>query len=190
MINLSKIAVASDQIGGLDDQVSQIFGRCPSFTIVTIEDGEIKESKVVQNQHADEQGGAGIQAAGFLANQGIEVVIAGDFGPNVASVFNESDIVMAPVSGMSVRDAVKSYLKGNIDIVSQPTAAAKSGGGTGHRMKGRGRSKQNGQSEARSSRPAEQGSNSRNAAEDIEDLLTSIEREIEEVRKSLKELKE
>ncbi len=128
-----RTAVAT-QGGGLDDQVSQVFGRCQTYTFVDVEGGEIQGSEVKQNQYDNATGGAGIQAAGFIANQGADVVIAGNFGPNVASVFKQSGVEMVMASGMMVREAVQSYLDGNLQTVSQATAQTMSGSGGGRGM--------------------------------------------------------
>lgn len=171
---MAKIAVSSNQ-GGLEDQVSSVFGRCQTFTLVEAEGNQIKDSEIVQNQYANERSGAGIQAAGFIANQGVEAIIASNFGPNVTSVFNEADIKMAPASGMSVRDAVQKYLKGDIKIVTQATASAKAGGGGMGRGMGRRMTSQTKE-------------NSERAKRDLEGRLDDIEDQIEKIKKSLDEL--
>jgi predicted Fe-Mo cluster-binding NifX family protein len=58
------------------------FGRCNSFTFVTIENNEIIEVKSVAN---DAQGGSGIQATQIIGNTGATEVIVGNLGPNVMS---------------------------------------------------------------------------------------------------------
>jgi len=62
-----RVAVASQGQGGLDDVVSPMFGRCPTFTIVDIESSEIKGINIVQNQAASAMHGAGIAAVQTLA---------------------------------------------------------------------------------------------------------------------------
>ena len=42
----TRIAVATQDLNGLDDVVSQVFGRSPTFTIVDVEDGVIRKIKV------------------------------------------------------------------------------------------------------------------------------------------------
>lgn len=132
-----RLVVATQQ-GGLDDQVSPMFGRCQTYTIVDAEREGIEKTEVAQNQYADAMRGAGIQAAGFVANQEPEAVIAGNFGPNVASVLNQSGVKMVPASGVSVRQAVQKYLKGELETVSQATSPAKRGMGGGGRGMGMG----------------------------------------------------
>ena len=108
-----KVAVATEGLGGLDDVVSPRFGRCPSFTIVTIESGNIKYVKVIQNQAAFAARGAGIAAVQALANEGVKVIVAGRFGPwaSQASMQFGMQMVMVP-PGIRVRDAINGYILG------------------------------------------------------------------------------
>ncbi|MFW5912268.1 MAG: NifB/NifX family molybdenum-iron cluster-binding protein [Candidatus Hadarchaeota archaeon] len=127
---MKKIVVATQQ-GGLEDQVSPVFGRCQTYTVVEVEEGKIKNSRVFQNEYINTMSGAGIQAAGFVTNQNAEAVISGNFGPNVTSVLNQSGVKMVPVSGMNVKEAVENYLQGELQPVSQATIPAKRGIGRG-----------------------------------------------------------
>jgi len=108
-----KVAVATEGSGGLDDAVSPRFGRCPSFTIVTIESDNIKDVKVIQNQAAFAAHGAGIAAVQALANEGVKVIVAGRFGPwaSQASMQFGMQMVMVP-PGTPVRDAINGYILG------------------------------------------------------------------------------
>ena len=108
-----KVAVATEGPGGLDDVVSPRFGRCPSFTIVTIGGGSIKDVKVIQNQAAFAARGAGIAAVQALANEGVKVIVAGRFGPwaSQASMQFGMQMVMVP-PGIRVRDAINGYILG------------------------------------------------------------------------------
>ncbi len=108
-----KVAVATEGPGGLDDIVSPRFGRCPTFTIVTIDGGNIKDVRAVQNPAAFAAHGAGIAAVQTLANQGVKVIVAGRFGPwaSQASIQFGMQMVMVP-PGIRVRDAINGYILG------------------------------------------------------------------------------
>ncbi len=199
--------IVSTQQGGLDDQVSQVFGRCQTYTIVDVENGDIKNVDVVQNQYANAMSGAGIQAAGFVANQGAEAVISGNYGPNVVSVLKQSGVKMISASGMSVREAVQKYLNGNLESVSQPTSAAKSGmGGGGGRGMGMGMGRgmrsqqpsqqpiQQGQQSAgtsgqQPSQPSSEG-NKEVRIDKLENRLEKLEGQLDEIMKGLEDLKQ
>ncbi|MHA1263349.1 MAG: NifB/NifX family molybdenum-iron cluster-binding protein, partial [Candidatus Freyarchaeota archaeon] len=77
-----KIAVSSQTPNGLEAITDMRFGRCPFYTIVEVDGNDIRNVEVVENPAVSAFGGAGIQAAQFIANQGVKVVIAGNYGPN------------------------------------------------------------------------------------------------------------
>lgn len=81
-----RIAISTD-----GDLVSAHFGRCPSFTLVDIEGGEMKKKEIIENpghqpgfipqflrQRAVEcivAGGMGMRAQGFFAEAGIQIIL-------------------------------------------------------------------------------------------------------------------
>ena len=129
-----KVAVATQE-GGLEDQVSQIVGRAPTFTIVETSNGEILETKVLQNEFSQARSGAGVQAAQTLVNEGVEAIIGGNFGPNLANVFTQSGTGMYQASGITVKEAVQQLLQGKLSQANGPTGQA--GRGKGGRGSGR-----------------------------------------------------
>lgn len=135
-----KVAVATQQ-GGLNDQVSSVVGRAPTFTIVHTSNGEITDSKVLDNQFAQAQSGAGIQAAQMLANEQVQAIIGGNFGPNLANVFTQNGIKMYQAGGLSVRKAVNQLLQGQLAEASGATGPPGQGRGQqgGGRQPGGGR---------------------------------------------------
>ena len=118
-----RIVVATQGPGGLDDYVSPIFGRCPTYTIVDIENGKITKVSVQQNPAITSPMGAGIQAAQIVANLGANAVIAGNFGPNAFTALASLGIkVIAGTMGIKVRDAVEQYIAGKLQPAMAPTA--------------------------------------------------------------------
>ncbi len=114
-----RIAVSTTN-GGLDDKVSEVFGRAVSFTIVDVEDGEIKSIEVVRNDYAVRGGGAGIAVSQFLADKGVEVVLTGNVGPNALSVLNSAGIKVYRAGGMKVSEAIEKFLKGELEQILVP----------------------------------------------------------------------
>ena len=116
-----KIAVSATA-DNMDAMVDARFGRCAYFVIVEVEGDEIKSHEVVENPGVTAMGGAGIQAAQTVANKGVEVVITGNIGPNAFNVLSETRIkVVTGVGGITVRDAVQKYLKGELKETKTPT---------------------------------------------------------------------
>ncbi len=124
-----KIAVSSTG-NDLDSIVDPRFGRCTYFVIVDVENNEIKGFEAIENQGAAAMGGAGIQAAQIVANKGAKVVISGGIGPNSFRVLSQAGIkVVTGVGGISVKDAVERYLKGELKETSTPTTPSFGYGG-------------------------------------------------------------
>ncbi len=115
-----KIAI-STSTGGLDDKVSDVFGRTGSFTIVEVVDGEIKNIEIVKNEFAVRGGGAGIAVSQFLADKGVEVVLTGSIGPNALSVLNSAGIKAYRASGMKVSEAIKRFLNNELEQIKSPS---------------------------------------------------------------------
>lgn len=137
-----KIAVATTR-GGLDDAVSPVFGRCPTFTLVDVENGEIVSHEAIQNPYAGAAGGAGIQAAQLIVSKGAQAVLAGAFGPNATNVLSQGGVQTVPAQG-PVKENVLEFAAGRLTPSSGPTVAAFAGRGAGTgrgmgRRMGRGR---------------------------------------------------
>jgi len=131
---MTRILVAATNAGGPGDRVFPNFGRAPTFTVVEVEDDQIKKATVIDNPYTAAPSGAGIQAAQLVVERGAEAVFAGNFGPNASGVLAQAGVKAIPVAGLTVREAVERYLKGEL----APMAAPPSPGGIGPGM-GRGR---------------------------------------------------
>lgn len=116
-----KIAVSSSE-SGLKDIVYPVFGRCPAFSIVTVEGKIIKNTDIIPNPGIREGGGAGIVAAQAVANAGADAVITGNCGPNALSVLFQAGIKVYSFSG-SAENAVKNLLEGKLSAVTKPGAS-------------------------------------------------------------------
>ena len=112
-----KIAVASNDHMGLNSQVSAHFGRCPYYTLVEVEDDEIKKIGIVENPYYSSHGQPG-QAPNFIKQQGAEVIIAGGMGPRAIEFFNQLGIEVVTGADGRVADVVDSYLRGNLKRIN------------------------------------------------------------------------
>ena len=121
---MTRIFVAATDSGGPGDLVFPNFGRAPTFTVVEVEGNEIKKATVIDNPYASAAGGAGIQAAQLVAERGAEAVFAGNFGPNASGVLAQAGVKMVPVSGLTVREAVEKYLRGELSPTQAPGPGA------------------------------------------------------------------
>ncbi|MDI3502678.1 MAG: hypothetical protein PWR13_1220 [Archaeoglobi archaeon] len=178
-----RIAVATER-GGLDDRVSDVFGRAQTFTIVETEGEEIRDVRILKNTSANFPSGAGIQAAQMLVNEGVEAVIAGRFGPNASSIFSQSGVRMVTMSGVSVEEAVKRVIREGVPSESSPSPSSPFIPGMGMGMRGgRGGWSRGGMGMRRGFgwTPEEIG-----GLDDLKMRIERMEKEIEEIKRMLK----
>jgi predicted Fe-Mo cluster-binding NifX family protein len=111
-----KIAVTSKG-PELDDPVDPRFGRAAYILIV---DSETFAFDVLDNkENVNALKGAGIQAAGMVSDKRPEVLITGFCGPNAFKVLNAAKIKVASDAQGTVRDAVESFIQGELTFVDQ-----------------------------------------------------------------------
>ena len=101
-----KIAVAST---GKDEnsRVSLAGGRAPFYLIFEDE----KLVRVIKNPFAVGGGGAGFGVARMLADEKVDLVISGNFGPNMLKALESSRIKTKTVEGKTVREILKETKK-------------------------------------------------------------------------------
>jgi predicted Fe-Mo cluster-binding NifX family protein len=100
-----KIAISTD--GG---SVSAHFGRCPSYTIAEILDGKIVGTKEIPNP-GHEPG----FLPGYLAERGVEAIIAGGMGPRAQGLFADNGIeTIIGVAGR-VDEVLVRFLEGRLE---------------------------------------------------------------------------
>ncbi|HAS52375.1 MAG TPA: dinitrogenase iron-molybdenum cofactor biosynthesis protein [Gammaproteobacteria bacterium] len=90
----------------LDSAIEPRFGHCAYFALVDTESGAF-EAKT--NPFRDVADGAGLQAAQWVVDQGVSVLLTGHCGPKSAAVLDNADIrVVENVAG-TVREALARY---------------------------------------------------------------------------------
>ncbi len=115
-----KIAV-STSTADLDSLVDPRFGRAASFVIV---DTKTEEWSAYPNPALDVSGGAGVQAAQFIASHGAQAIISGGFGPNAYSTLSAGGVKMFQVPSGTVftaRELLVRYRRGQLQQLSAPT---------------------------------------------------------------------
>lgn len=100
-----KVAISTD-----GEFVSAHFGRCPSFTIVDIENGKIIKRETVGNP-GHEPG----NIPHFLNERGVNCIIAGGMGMRATGFFNEFGIQsIVGISG-KISDVLEKLSKGTLE---------------------------------------------------------------------------
>ncbi len=128
-----KIAVSSNG-KDLDFQVDPRFGRCACFVIVETDDMSFE---AFDNASIALGGGAGIQAAQFVASKGVKAVITGNVGPNAVQTLSAAGVEIFVGQSGTVREVLENYTRGKINSTSTPNVADHYGMGSGAGM-GRG----------------------------------------------------
>jgi len=112
------IAIPSFRKGGLNEIVHSKFGKCDSFTFITLDNNEITQVKVIENSAADETRSAGTLTAKIVRNNGAEKLIISSLGMNASMALDALKIetFKAPEGKILVKDLVALYLKGKIKM--------------------------------------------------------------------------
>lgn len=113
-----KIAIASSG-QKLTAKVDQRFGRCPYFLIINTAD---QKHKVVENTATHASHGVGISAAQLVADQNIQAIIAGNFGPNAIRALRTAGIKLFTTnSSTTIEKAVNQMEKDKLKQVEMDT---------------------------------------------------------------------
>ena len=201
-----KVAVSATA-GSLDAQIDSRFGRCPYFLIV---DTETMNFEALPNTAADAMSGAGIQAAQTITNRGVQSVLTGSVGPNAFQALSAAGIsIITGVFG-TVREAVEKFKGGQLQKITAPTAPMGFGMGGGYGMgmgmgrgggRGMGRGMGRGYWQATGpfapqapvSTPVTPPTLPQMAKEQeiqmLENQMKGIQKQLDQIRKRLKELK-
>jgi predicted Fe-Mo cluster-binding NifX family protein len=102
------------------------FGRCPMFVFVDI---ETMAFEAIPNPAASASGGAGIQAAQFVVEQGAEAVLTGNVGPNAAEVLRAADVPVYLNNERTIKASVEAFKEGRLAKAQGATVAAHTGMG-------------------------------------------------------------
>jgi len=115
-----RIAVATDGKDGLEDVVSNVFGRARTFTIVDVEDEKIIGVSVLENPALSYHHGAGPIAIKMLIDDGVEVVLANELGVGASEILEQHNIIFIQAKpSTNVGEAIKKALRTHKKKLSQ-----------------------------------------------------------------------
>jgi predicted Fe-Mo cluster-binding NifX family protein len=107
-----KIAVPTETDRGLEDTVSKRFGKAKTFTIVTIEEDEVKKVQIINNPATAYPHGAGPVAVKTLVDNNVDLVIIPSIGQGASSLLEHCNIkTISAKPNEKVVDSVKKALK-------------------------------------------------------------------------------
>jgi len=112
-----RIAIPSVDNGGLDGQRSGHFGHCEVFTLVDVEDGEIKEVSTIPNrEHV--QGGCMVPV-NLLGQHNVNAIIVGGIGMRPLMGFRQVGIdVYHEAVRSEIRPVVEDLIAGRLPIIT------------------------------------------------------------------------
>ena len=107
-----RIAVPTNEYKGLEDTVSEVFGRAKTFTIVDVREKVIQNVEVLDNPAASQKQGVGPIVTKMLGEAEVNIVAAGEVGPGASTlleIYNIKKISVKP--GIQVAEAIKEALQ-------------------------------------------------------------------------------
>jgi len=107
-----KLAIPTRGNKGLEDIVSDVFGRAETFTIIEICNGSIRSVNTLKNPAASYKHGAGPIVVKTLAEIGVTAVAVRELGLGASTLLDQNNIKKLKIrSGIPVKEAVKAVLK-------------------------------------------------------------------------------
>jgi len=114
----------------LSAMVDGRFGRAVHYVIVDSDSGKI--ISVIANTAVNASGGAGIEASQLLINEGINIVVAMNVGPNAFKTLQGAKIQLFMAINGSIQENFTKYKANELNPVSAPSRGSRgSGGGMG-----------------------------------------------------------
>lgn len=102
---------------GLEETVSEHFGRAPTFTVVDMENNEVK---IVQNT-GEHFGGVG-NTPELVAGAGAEIMLCSGLGPRAISAFEQLGIEVYVGTIGTVSEAIRAFQAGRLTEASDANA--------------------------------------------------------------------
>lgn len=112
-----KISIPTMGHRGLEEYVSEHFGRAPTFTIVDLKTHEVN---VIPNT-SQHMGGKGYPPE-IMARQGVEVMICSGLGPRAIDFFERLGIEVYIGAHGTVREAIKEWQAGKLQMATDENA--------------------------------------------------------------------
>jgi len=122
-----KIVVTAEG-NDLNAPASPRFGRCPTYIFV---ETETMAFEAVPNPALSTPGGAGIQAAQFIIEQGAKAVLTTNVGPNAMQVLQSAGVPVYLIRGGRVQETVEAYKAGQLAAAAGANVPDHAGMGSG-----------------------------------------------------------
>ena len=114
-----KICIPTNGENGIEESISEHFGRAPTYTIVDLDTNEVN---VVSNMVNHESGQC--QPTEVAVKEGIKIVLCTGLGRGALNVLNSQGIDVYIGASGTVKDAVEAFKQGSLKKADMDTACA------------------------------------------------------------------
>lgn len=126
-MNSVKIAVPSDNPGGLEAAVSAHFGHCDLYTIVELDEQGVKSVSTLDNPPHQE--GGCLAPVQLLAQSGVKKLLAGGMGRRPLAGFNQAGIEVYLAAGQpTVGQSIQALRDDRLPLFSLDSVCGGCGG--------------------------------------------------------------
>jgi len=116
--------IVTAQGADLNAPVSSRFGRCPTF--ISVETDTMAHT-ALPNPAMSASGGAGVQAAQFIVQQGAQALLTDNVGPNAMQVLQAAGIPIYAIGDGTVGEVVRAFKAGQLTAIARPTVPEHTG---------------------------------------------------------------
>jgi predicted Fe-Mo cluster-binding NifX family protein len=107
-----KVAIPTKSDKGLEDIVSDFFGKAKTYTILEVSDGSVINVETIDNPASDYKHGSGPIAVKMLSEKNIKAVAARELGVGASTLLEMNKIRKIKIkAGIPVKEAVPSIIK-------------------------------------------------------------------------------
>jgi len=118
-----KVAIPTDGNGGIEEEVGEHFGRALTYTIVDVENGKIKDVRVIPNT-SHHMGGV-LYPPQLLSKEGVEILLCKGLGRRAILMFKEQGIVVYIGARGKVRETIDLWRRGELIKATENKACTK-----------------------------------------------------------------
>ncbi|KGG80452.1 NifB/NifX family molybdenum-iron cluster-binding protein [Caloranaerobacter azorensis] len=104
----------------LDSQLDPRFGRCKYFVIV---DTKTNDIKVVENEGLVSEHGAGVSAANLVVDEGVDVVVTRNIGPNSMKILTNAKITIYEGKADTINSNLELLKQDKLNEIKEPRKA-------------------------------------------------------------------
>jgi predicted Fe-Mo cluster-binding NifX family protein len=97
-----------------EDSLDMRFGRCKYFQIHDTESGKVK---ILENEGQNASAGAGINTSNQLVDEGIDVIITGNFGPNAFEIIEKAGIKAYKCGNIAISSVLEKYKNNELEEI-------------------------------------------------------------------------